>query len=54
MFPLNFWAKQKDIFSRHQAGTGKWLLETDLFKQWLDGSCKILWCPGIRMYPSVR
>jgi hypothetical protein len=53
LFPLNFQAKQHDIFSRRQEGTGQWLLEDDVFKEWLDGSRKILWCPGIRRSPSL-
>ncbi|KAH0543788.1 hypothetical protein FGG08_001970 [Glutinoglossum americanum] len=45
--PLNFWTKQNDTFGRRQEGTGEWLLETDEFKKWLDGTERILWCPGL-------
>jgi hypothetical protein len=45
--PLNFCTKQKDFFARRQEGTGNWLLENDKFKQWLDGTRRTLWCPGI-------
>ncbi|KAI9777066.1 MAG: hypothetical protein M1839_009117 [Geoglossum umbratile] len=45
--PLNFSAKQSDVFGRHQEGTGEWLLGADAFKNWLDGSERTLWCPGI-------
>lgn len=48
--PLNFSAKQDDVSSRRQEGTGKWFLEADLFKAWLDGTEKALWCPGIRTF----
>ena len=46
---LNFATKQNDFFGRRQKGTGKWLLEDDVFKSWLDGTVRILWCPGLRM-----
>ncbi|KAI9774757.1 MAG: hypothetical protein M1839_001624 [Geoglossum umbratile] len=44
---LNFSTKQADYFSRHQEGTGEWLLEADAFKNWLDGTERTLWCPGL-------
>jgi hypothetical protein len=47
--PLNFSTKQSDFFRRRQEGTGEWLLEDDVFKKWLDGTERILWCPGLRM-----
>ena len=47
--PLNFWAKQDDTLSRNQDGTGQWLFEDPVFKGWLDGTDRILWCPGMRM-----
>ena len=49
--PLNFSTRQNDIFSRREEGTGKWLLEDDVFKSWLAGTERILWCPGLRMIP---
>ena len=45
--PLNFWITQQDIFSRRHEGTGTWLLGDDIFKSWLHGTKRILWCPGI-------
>lgn len=48
--PLNFSAKQNDVAGRRHEGTGKWFLEADLFKAWLDGTEKALWCPGIRTF----
>ncbi|KAH6697238.1 hypothetical protein F5X68DRAFT_272237 [Plectosphaerella plurivora] len=36
-----------DFIGRRQEGTGKWLLESEEYKQWLDGSKKALFCPGI-------
>ena len=49
--PLNFEAKQNDVFSRRQADTGRWFLEKTQFRAWLAGSEKILWCPGMRRFP---
>lgn len=47
--PLHFETMQKDIFSRHQEGTGKWMLDSKEFNDWFSGSGRTLWCPGIRM-----
>lgn len=47
--PLNFWIKQNDVFSTRLEGTGEWLLEHDEFKEWLSGTYRTLWCPGMRM-----
>ncbi|KAI9778250.1 MAG: hypothetical protein M1839_008274 [Geoglossum umbratile] len=44
---LDFHTKQSDILRRRQEGTGKWLLDADEFKKWLDGTERILWCYGI-------
>lgn len=46
--PLNFWAKQYDTFSRKEDGTGQWLFEEPAFNEWLEGTERILWCPGMR------
>ena len=46
--PLNFASKQVDTFERHQRGTGEWLFEEKVFKAWLAGGNKALWCSGIR------
>jgi hypothetical protein len=47
--PLNFWSKQNDVFNTRLEGTGEWLLEHDKFKEWLSGTYRTLWCPGMRM-----
>ena len=47
--PLHFETKQKDVFSKHQEGTGKWMLDSKEFSDWFSGSGRTLWCPGIRM-----
>ncbi len=54
MSSLNFYTKQNDFFSRRQEGTGEWLLEADCFKKWVDGTERILWCPGLRMLSIER
>ena len=46
--PLEFFSKHNDALSRHQEGTGRWLLESHEFCSWLDTSGKVIWCPGIR------
>ncbi|KAJ7144592.1 ankyrin repeat-containing domain protein [Mycena epipterygia] len=45
--PLNFFPRQADIFAAREPGTGGWLLESDLFRNWKSGIGEILWCPGI-------
>ncbi|KAJ7453087.1 ankyrin repeat-containing domain protein [Mycena latifolia] len=45
--PLNFFLRQADIFNARQPGTGRWLLEDDLFAAWKSGTGKILWCVGM-------
>ncbi|KIM30816.1 hypothetical protein M408DRAFT_271003 [Serendipita vermifera MAFF 305830] len=45
--PINFFARQDEIFSKRQADTGTWLLENDGFKKWKLGEEKMLWCSGI-------
>jgi hypothetical protein len=46
--PLNFWTKQYDAFSRKEEGTGQWLFEEPAFNEWLEGTERTLWCPGMR------
>lgn len=48
--PLNMTSKHVDTSSRRQAGTGLWLLEHDLYKAWLVGNERVLWCQGIRTF----
>jgi hypothetical protein len=51
---LNFSIKQNDFFSRCQEGTGRWLLEAGAFMDWMDGTERTLWCPGLRMILSLN
>lgn len=46
--PLEFFSKQNDALSRRQEGTGRWLLESNEFRRWLDIAGRVLWCPGMR------
>ena len=51
--PLNFKAKQMDVIAKRAEGTGQWLLESEEFKTWLDGTSETLWCSGLREAPSL-
>jgi len=44
---LEFPLQQNDFISRRQEGTGKWLIKSDEFKTWVNGTREILFCPGI-------
>jgi hypothetical protein len=44
--PLNFFPRQLDILGSRQPGTGGWLLENDLIKEWTSGTGKKVWCRG--------
>lgn len=46
--PLDFSSKQSDALSRRQEGTGRWLLESNEFRSWLETAGRVLWCPGMR------
>ena len=46
--PLNFRIKQNDVFRACHPGTGKWLLQSAKFHDWLYGTMKTIWCPGMR------
>ena len=45
--PTDFTAQQHDIITRRQEGTGQWFLDSPEFKRWLQGSDKMLFCPGM-------
>ncbi|KAJ7814599.1 hypothetical protein B0H14DRAFT_2375859 [Mycena olivaceomarginata] len=45
--PLNFFQRQADILNTRQPGTGEWLLESDLIKEWKSVAGKRVWCRGI-------
>lgn len=45
--PVNSAAKQQDIISRKEEGTGQWFLSSTEFKAWQHEQNKTLFCPGI-------
>ncbi|KAL8893733.1 MAG: hypothetical protein Q9192_004980, partial [Flavoplaca navasiana] len=45
--PLNFFKTQQDIFARRATGTGRWLIDSPGFQDWMSGSSQILCCPEI-------
>jgi Cdc6-like AAA superfamily ATPase len=45
--PVDYGPQQSDFISRRQEGTGKWLLNSRIFKDWVNQSKKTLFCPGI-------
>jgi len=45
--PTDFPAQQHDVITRRQEGTGQWFLNSPEFTDWLQGSGKTLFCPGI-------
>jgi len=44
--PLESWQKQENVYADHHEGTGQWFLESEEFKQWLEGTPEVLWCHG--------
>jgi hypothetical protein len=50
---LDFSSKQNDLLAKRQEGTGEWFLKADSFKNWFNGTEKILWCPGLRMIDTL-
>ena len=44
---VDFAAKQSDIISRRQEGTGIWFVDSPKFLSWLHGSNQTLFCSGI-------
>ncbi|RAH53419.1 ankyrin [Aspergillus piperis CBS 112811] len=44
---VNYATQQYEYFKRRQEGTGKWLLGTDKFQQWINNENKNILCTGI-------
>jgi NACHT domain len=44
---IDYAPQQKDFFSRRQAGTGQWLLNSAEFQAWVETEKQTLFCPGI-------
>ncbi|KAI9770862.1 MAG: hypothetical protein M1839_003025 [Geoglossum umbratile] len=45
--PTDFPAQQSDFIARRQEGTGLWFLKSTAFTEWIHGSERTLFCPGI-------
>ncbi|CAN9384185.1 unnamed protein product [Alternaria alternata] len=45
--PIDHASQQRDAISRRQAGTGGWLLHSQVYQDWLGTSNRTLFCPGI-------
>ncbi|UKZ82599.1 hypothetical protein TrVFT333_010392 [Trichoderma virens FT-333] len=45
--PVDYTLQQKDYFSEWQPGTGQWLLGSNIYRHWVEGSQQSLFCPGI-------
>jgi len=44
---MDFSLEQESFFSRHQGGSGEWLLTSPIFDTWLKEKSSILFCHGI-------
>jgi Cdc6-like AAA superfamily ATPase len=45
--PIDYASQQSDFIARRQEGTGRWLLESDQFQEWLTKNQRTLFCPGM-------
>ncbi|UKZ72900.1 hypothetical protein TrVFT333_000537 [Trichoderma virens FT-333] len=45
--PTGYGLQQSDYFQRRQPGTGRWLLDSETFQNWLATSHQTLFCPGM-------
>jgi hypothetical protein len=45
--PIDYASQQSDFIARRQEGTGRWLLESDQFQEWLTKNKRTLFCPGM-------
>jgi Cdc6-like AAA superfamily ATPase len=44
---IDYAPQQSDFITRRQEGTGRWLLESNKFQEWLTKSKQSLFCPGM-------
>jgi Cdc6-like AAA superfamily ATPase len=44
---IDYAPQHNDFLSRREEGTGLWLLDSDVFRDWVDKDSAILFCPGI-------
>jgi len=45
--PIDYATQQSDFINRREEGTGRWLLDSSEFQEWLNQSKQTLFCPGI-------
>ncbi|KAJ5936943.1 hypothetical protein N7466_003393 [Penicillium verhagenii] len=45
--PVDYGLQQSELLARREVGTGRWLLESTEFQEWLRESKQTLFCPGI-------
>lgn len=45
--PLNFQARQNDVFGRSQTGSGQWFLDCTEFNEWIQPTGAVLHCQGV-------
>ena len=45
--PVDYAPQQNDFFKQRQTGTGQWLLDSEIFKKWVETKKQTLFCPGI-------
>ncbi|KAH8125790.1 hypothetical protein LI328DRAFT_165647 [Trichoderma asperelloides] len=43
----DYTSQQNDYLARRQQGTGQWLLESEVYQDWLSTNRQTLFCPGI-------
>lgn len=44
---VDYSSQQSDFIGRRQSGTGKWLLDSAEYQQWIEAAKQTLFCPGI-------
>ncbi|KAF4943282.1 hypothetical protein FSARC_14963, partial [Fusarium sarcochroum] len=45
--PVNYGPQHSDYFSQRQEGTGGWLLDSNVFLEWVETNDQTLFCPGV-------
>lgn len=45
--PVDFSMTQRELIARRQENTGAWFFGSSVFRRWLNGHSKTLFCPGI-------
>lgn len=45
--PIDYASQQHDLIARRQKDTGQWLLNSNIYQDWLKADKQTLFCPGI-------